>query len=118
MRTALTVLTWVIAALHVWIFVLEAVLWQTPRGRKTFRMSAEQAAATAVLAKNQGVYNLILAAGLAWAAWTGATPLFAFFLGAVAVAGVVGGLTASRSILMVQAAPAGIGLALLALATL
>lgn len=38
--------------------------------------------------------------------------LATFFLGCVVVAGVVGGLTAARSILVVQAAPAAVALAL------
>jgi len=39
-----------------------------------------------------------------------------FFLGCVLVAGVYGGLTASRKILFVQAIPAAIGLVLVLLA--
>jgi putative membrane protein len=56
----------VVAALHTGFFVLEAVLWEQPAGLKVFRQTPEKAAITAVLAKNQGVYNLFLAAGLIW----------------------------------------------------
>ncbi|WP_370182337.1 DUF1304 domain-containing protein [Rhodococcus wratislaviensis] len=48
-------------ALHVYIFVLESVLWTAPRTRATFGTSAEEAGATKELAFNQGFYNLFLA---------------------------------------------------------
>jgi putative membrane protein len=49
------------AALHVWIFVMESVRWEDPRTRRTFQMSADEAAATREMAYNQGFYNLFLA---------------------------------------------------------
>ena len=49
------------ALLHVYIFVLESVLWTTPRARNTFGTTAEEAQATRQLAYNQGFYNLFLA---------------------------------------------------------
>jgi len=49
------------SALHVYIFVLESVLWTTPRTRATFGTSAEEAGTTKELAFNQGFYNLFLA---------------------------------------------------------
>jgi len=49
------------SALHVYIFVLESVLWTAPRTRATFGTSAEEAGATKELAFNQGFYNLFLA---------------------------------------------------------
>lgn len=103
-----------VALEHVWFFALESFLWTKPLGRKTFRMGAEQAAATRTLAVNQGVYNAFLAAGLVWG-MLHPTPLFGlqvmlFFLLCVVVAGVVGALTVSRRILWVQAAPAALAL--------
>lgn len=115
MKTAASVLVGLIALAHVWFLVLEAFLWTTPFGLKTFRMTPEQAAQTAVLAKNQGLYNGFLAAGLVWGLLPGtADPVGVqtFFLGCVAVAGVVGGLTAARGIFFVQALPALIALGL------
>ncbi|GAC67153.1 DUF1304 domain-containing protein [Gordonia soli] len=50
------------AAIHVYIFVLEAFLWTTPRGRATFGTTEQQAADSAQLAFNQGFYNLFLSA--------------------------------------------------------
>ena len=49
------------ALVHVYIFVLESLLWTTPRARATFGTSAEQAAANKEMAFNQGFYNLFLA---------------------------------------------------------
>lgn len=55
------VLAAVAAVVHVYIFVLESVLWTAPRGRATFGTSPEEAAATKEMAFNQGFYNLFLA---------------------------------------------------------
>lgn len=49
------------AALHVYIFFLESLLWTTPRTRAAFGTTVEEAEATKVLAFNQGFYNLFLA---------------------------------------------------------
>ena len=56
----------VVAMLHGWFLVLEVFLWQTPLGLRVFGQSREQAAATAVLAQNQGLYNGFLALGIVW----------------------------------------------------
>lgn len=115
MSTPAAVLVALIALAHVWFLVLEAFLWTTPVGRRVFRMTPEDAAKTAVLAKNQGLYNGFLAAGLVWGLLPGTadpTGVVTFFLGCVSVAGVVGALTASRTIFFVQALPALVALAL------
>jgi putative membrane protein len=49
------------AAVHVYIWVLESLLWTSPRTRAVFGTSEEEAATTKVLAFNQGFYNLFLA---------------------------------------------------------
>jgi len=49
------------AALHVYIFVIESLLWTTPRVRATFGTTAHEAETTRGLAFNQGFYNLFLA---------------------------------------------------------
>jgi putative membrane protein len=110
-----TVLVALIAALHVWILVLEMFLWETPRGLKAFGNTPEKARITRVLAANQGLYNGFLAAGLVWALVAGVgaegrMPAL-FFLTCVLVAGVYGAATASRKILFIQAIPAAVGLA-------
>jgi putative membrane protein len=73
------------------------------------------AAASKVLAANQGLYNGFLAAGLFWGLYLGAAgfDIKVFFLGCILVAGIYGGFTAKRKILFIQALPAGIALALL-----
>ena len=112
MIVAAKVLVFFIALLHVYILVLEMFLWRT-RARRIFGMSAEQAETTATLAKNQGLYNGFLAAGLFWADFsrTDFGPRACFFLACVLIAGVYGGLTANRRILYIQALPAAAALA-------
>ena len=106
-----------VAILHVWFLMLEMFLWQRPSTLKTFGTTAEFAKASAKLAANQGLYNGFLAAGLLWglAAYgtTGGRPILTFFLGCVMVAGVFGAATVNKRILMVQAVPAALALALL-----
>jgi putative membrane protein len=101
----------VVAALHLWFLVLEMFLWDKPFGRRTFGMTAEKAAVTRSLAMNQGLYNGFLAAGLLWGLFAG-DDVKIFFLACVIVAGVFGALTASRTILWVQALPGLVALAL------
>lgn len=103
-----TLLIAVVAAIHIYILVLEMFLWDTKTGRKAFNLSADFARETRVLAANQGLYNGFLAAGLLWGLWLGerGVPVVVFFLICVMVAGVFGAVTASRKILYVQALPA------------
>ena len=118
MATLANIVVAAIALLHVYILVLEMFLWDKPAGLRAFGNSQAAAAATKVLAANQGVYNGFLAAGLFWGLSLGAagTSVKIFFLLCVLVAGVYGAATASRRILLVQALPAAIGLALVWLA--
>jgi len=105
-----------VALEHAAFFVLESFLFKTPLGLKIFKLTPAQAAASSVFAFNQGFYNAFLAAGLVWglaAAPEIGTPVKTFFLACVAVAGIVGGLSASRAIFLVQALPALAALALL-----
>ena len=97
-----------VALLHVYFLVLEMFLWDRPFGRRTFGLTPEFAAASKVLAANQGLYNGFLAAGLAWGLWLGdaGRAVTVFFLGCVIVAGVFGAMTVNRRILLVQALPA------------
>ncbi|EXE93183.1 DUF1304 domain-containing protein [Acinetobacter baumannii] len=103
-----------IAILHVYILVLEMFLWDKPYGMKAFGNNAEKAKLTKVMAQNQGLYNGFLAAGffcfflLADAPF--ATSIANFFLGCVLIAGIYGGLTASKKIIYIQAVPALIAL--------
>jgi putative membrane protein len=109
------VLVAIIALLHVYFLVLEMFLWNTPYGHKTFQLTPEQATLSAPLAKNQGLYNGFLAAGLVWGLLSHGGEGFRithFFLICVLIAGVFGGLTANRKIFFVQALPALIAIML------
>ena len=64
MNILIIVLISIVILFHVYAFILEAFLWQTPRAFKAFGTDKKTAAASQTLAINQGVYNLFLAAGL------------------------------------------------------
>lgn len=104
-----------VALLHVYILILEMFLWEKPAGLKAFRQTKESAAATKVLAANQGLYNGFLAAGLFWGLSLGSAghDVKVFFLVCVLLAGLYGAATASKKILYIQALPALLGLILL-----
>jgi len=119
MHVLATVLVVVVAAIHVYILVLEMFLWRTPRGRAAFGTTEEFAKASAPLAANQGLYNGFLAAGLVWSLLAGDPVRFSaqvFFLSCVIVAGCYGAATANRKILVVQALPAALALGAVLLA--
>ena len=112
MSTIVNVVVGLVALIHVYILVLEMFLWVKPAGLRAFGQTREAAAASKVLAANQGLYNGFLAAGLFWGLSLGAagTGVKVFFLGCVIVAGVYGAVTVSRRILVVQAVPAMVAL--------
>ena len=99
-----------VAVLHIGFLALEMFFWDHPFGRRIFRMTPEYSKASATLAANQGLYNGFLAAGLIWGLISDSTPVKFFFLICVFIAGLFGGLTASRRILIIQALPALIAL--------
>ena len=113
------------ALIHLYIFVLESFLWGKPRTNQVFGLRPADVEATRALAFNQGVYNLLLAAGVlaGWSLWMGVPAfdkgpfagqvLLAFSLGSIAVAGMT--LLASSPKLwrssLIQLVPALVGLA-------
>jgi putative membrane protein len=115
MKWVAACLVTLVALLHGYFLVLEMFLWQTPAGMQAFGTTPESAAATAVLAANQGLYNGFLAAGLLWAligyGVARGRPILTFFLLCVVVAGVYGAATANPRIFVVQALPALLALA-------
>ncbi len=120
METAGQILVLLVAVEHIYFLYLEMFLWDKPKGMKVFGLKPEQAKASKTLAANQGLYNGFLAAGLIWGlvhptAGIG-FQIQCFFLSCVIVAGIYGGLTASRSIFVVQALPAMIALVVTLLA--
>lgn len=104
-----------VAVSHVLFMVVETFLWTTPGVRKRFGQTAEQAEATKVLAANQGVYNGALAGALLWSVIASQPATTTVLLAFVVVVGVYGGYSAKKSILVVQALPAAIALALVQL---
>jgi putative membrane protein len=110
------IVVFLVAALHVYILVLEMFLWQTPRGLRSFGMTQAVADSSAKLAANQGLYNGFLAAGLLWGLLAygvvSGRAILTFFLACVIVAGIYGGATVNRRITLIQSVPAVIALAL------
>jgi putative membrane protein len=106
MRIIALLLVAIVMLSHVGFLVLEMFYWTDPTVIERFGMTPEFAAASKVLAANQGLYNGFLAAGLLWGLISGRRDVKAFFLACVIVAGVYGGLTAKMSILYIQALPA------------
>jgi len=106
-----------VALQHIVFMILEMFFWTRPLGLKIFKQTPEIAEASAALAKNQGLYNGFLAAGLIWglmlAPETYSVAIQVFFLICVAVAGIYGAFTAAWSIFFVQAVPALLALGIL-----
>jgi putative membrane protein len=119
MLIAAKVLAGLVLFIHVYIFLLETVLFQT-RGRRVFNLTAEQAQTMKAAMSNQGCYNGFLAAALACGfllpdAATGRA-FTIYGLVCVALAGIWGALTVQIRILFVQTVPAVLALAALLLA--
>lgn len=113
------IVTGIVLLLHVYIVLLETVLFQT-RGRKVFGLSREKADIVQPAMSNQGCYNGFLVAALA-VGFIHPDPAIAhaftvFGLACVAVAGLWGAATVKRSILFIQTVPAAVALILGALA--
>jgi len=115
MKIAAHLAVGVVAAIHVYILVLEMFLWQTDRARAAFGTTREFAEASAPMAANQGLYNGFLAAGLAYGLIADSQAFQIFFLCCVIVAGVYGTVTATRRILFVQVIPGAVALLLVVL---
>lgn len=105
-----------IGILHCYFLWLEMFAWTT-KARKIFKsIPQEQFLPTKTMAANQGLYNGFLAAGLFWSLfitdpnWSANISLF--FLACVLLAGIFGGISASKKIFYVQGLPALVGLLL------
>jgi putative membrane protein len=106
MKIVANLLVALVALSHIGFLVLEMFFWNHPVGRRIFNLTPELSAGSAALAANQGLYNGFLAAGLLWGLVGQRFDVQVFFLGCVTVAGIYGAMTAKRSILFIQAAPA------------
>ena len=115
MLIAMYVSVALVAALHVAFLVLEMFLWTGPRGgRKILHMTQGEADASAPLAKNQGLYNGFLAAGMVYmlTGHEGSQAIGVFCLGCGLLAGLFGALTVKPLFLVAQALPSAVALAL------
>ena len=110
MRLVATLLTALVALLHFGFMLLEMAFWNTPLGYRVFATAPDFAAASAVLAANQGLYNGFLAVGLVWSLVARKRDVAFFLLGCIVVAGVSGGVTAQTRLLFVQALPAALAI--------
>ncbi|RJG04773.1 DUF1304 domain-containing protein [Noviherbaspirillum cavernae] len=113
MPNAAKILIGLVLLIHVYIVLLETVLFRT-RGRKVFGLKAEQVETMAPAMSNQGCYNGFLVAALALGLFH-PTPAIAkaftlFGLICVAVAGIWGAITVQARILFVQTVPAVLAL--------
>ncbi len=103
------ILTGLVLLIHVYIFLLETVLFRS-RGMKVFGFPPETADMYAPLMSNQGCYNGFLAAALALGLFypdPAIAQAFVWFgLGCVAVAGIWGAITAKVRIIFIQTVPA------------
>jgi putative membrane protein len=117
MKIVSLILIAIVAIEHLYILWLEMFAWTT-KGKKTFKsIPADMFEKTKVLAANQGLYNGFLAAGLFWSLFIKDEiwhfNVAAFFLSCVAIAGIYGGVTATKGIFYKQAMPAIIALIIL-----
>ncbi|RBW59261.1 DUF1304 domain-containing protein [Tenacibaculum sp. E3R01] len=101
-----------IAVIHIYIVILEMVLWTKPKGIKAFGLkNKEFAEETKVLAANQGLYNGFLAGGLIWSIVSQKTDVAIYFIICVFIAGVYGAYSTKKSkIFFIQSIPALIAL--------
>jgi putative membrane protein len=108
-----TILTAIVIAIHVYIVLIETVLFRT-RGRKVFGIKEDRVDSLAPLMSNQGCYNGFLVAsltvGLLHPDAVVGRAFVVFGLVCVAVAGLWGAATVSRRILFVQTVPAALAL--------
>lgn len=116
MLLASEILTAIVLLIHIYIVVLETVLFRT-RGRKVFGMPSDKVDFVAPLMANQGCYNFFLVAALVLG-FTYPEPRIAmafqiFGLSCVVVAGIFGAVTVMVRILYIQTLPAALALATL-----
>jgi putative membrane protein len=98
---------------HIYFMILEMYYWDKPKGLKAFGMKLEEAKSSKTLAKNQGLYNGFLAAGLIWAIINknNFEELAFFFLICVTIAGIYGSYTTKNiKLFYVQSIPAILGI--------
>ncbi|MFT7520380.1 MAG: putative membrane protein [Kiritimatiellia bacterium] len=104
MAIAALVLTGLVAVLHLLFMYMETIGW--PKMGRRMGLSKDEVATTRTLAANQGAYNGGIGLLLIWAMATGNDPASIALLVFIAVMGIIGALTASKTIIIVQTLPA------------
>lgn len=114
MHVLTQILIAMVALIHVYIFLLETVLYKS-RGVKTFGIPPSEVASRQAAMSNQGCYNGFLAVALLLALLypnpVVAQAFAVYGLACVAVAGIWGAATVMVRILYIQTVPALLGLA-------
>lgn len=114
MHVLAQILITLVCLIHVYIFLLETVLY-TSRGVKVFGIPPSEVASRKAAMSNQGCYNGFLAAalllGLVYPDPAVAQAFAVYGLACVAVAGIWGAATVMVRILYIQTVPAVLGLA-------
>ena len=107
-----------VAFLELSFLILEIFFWESSYSLRAFKLSPELAKETTRFAANIGLYNGFLVAGLVWGLLFGDEGFLikVFFLCCVVVAGIFGGVTVNRSIILFQGVPAALALLLVVLA--
>ncbi len=102
------IFTIIVALIHTYIWYLEMFLWTKKKGIKAFNLKSKKFAdETKILAANQGLYNLFIAAGLLWSLTYNKEDSVLFFLTCVTVAGIYGSYSTKKiSIFYIQTIPA------------
>jgi putative membrane protein len=114
MKLLSELLVGLVALAHFFFMKLEMFDWATPKGLKIFGMTAAQAQSSAVLAANQGLYNGVLAAGLATSFFVAPAPartLRIYILAAIVVVGLYGAWSVKPRVFFLQPLPALLALA-------
>lgn len=100
---------------HCYFMILEMFYWDKPKGIKVFGLNPDEARISKTLAKNQGLYNGFLSAGLIWAIIDKKNfeSIALFFLICVTLAGIYGAFTTRKlKLFFIQSLPAIVGIVL------
>ncbi|MCH4887413.1 DUF1304 domain-containing protein [Acidaminobacter sp. JC074] len=117
MTTLKEIFIGIIALEHFFIMFMEMFLWEK-RGPSIFKnFDKDLFSNTIPMAKNMGIYNSFLGAGLTWSIFI-TDPIWSvniatFFLVCAIVAGIYATLTAEKSVFVKQSLPALIALIIL-----
>ena len=116
MSNPTSIAIFLVIGLHIGFFILESILWTSPKVMALFQNTTDEAQSTRVLALNQGFYNLGVAVMLGWLYWANNPPGISATLLFIIAMGIVGAITANWRIVFIQSLPAAVAFGLLNLA--